>query len=42
MSLILFGEYMSGERREKNVHLHIVGKETERILGYIMITHGGA
>jgi hypothetical protein len=33
---------MSGESRKKNVHVHIVGKENEKILGYVNITHGDA
>ena len=38
LSLILFGECTSGERSEE-MHVHIHGKENEKILSYIKIKH---
>lgn len=41
LSSILFEEYTSSER-SKEIHVHVGGKESEKILTYIKIKHGDA
>lgn len=40
LNFVVFEDYMSGER-SKEMHMHIDGKENEKILSHMKIKHVG-